>query len=81
MFASVTRLQTLGEAKLAALVDSKSLQRDTVQLMWEKDRLSLELEDMQARWTEIQHTKVHNLKQQKYCVYRTFPETGPHVKN
>ena len=50
--------QRLGESKLTAMTESKDFRVGTRMLRWEKDKLSMELEDLQAKWTDIQQTKV-----------------------
>ncbi len=51
-------IQRLGESKLSAMTESKDFRIGTRLLLWEKQRLSMEYEDLQAKWTEIQQTKV-----------------------
>ena len=50
--------QRLGESKLSAMTESKDFRIGTRLLLWEKERLTMEYEDLQAKWTEIQQTKV-----------------------
>ena len=38
--------------------ESKDFRSGTRLLLWEKDKLSMEYEDLQMKWTEIQQTKV-----------------------
>ena len=40
------------------MTESKDFRSGTRSLRWEKDNLAMELEDLQAKWTEIQQTKV-----------------------
>jgi hypothetical protein len=54
----LTIFQRLGESKLSAMTESKDFRIGTRLLLWEKQRLSMEYEDLQAKWTEIQQTKV-----------------------
>ena len=51
-------IQRLGESKLSAMKESKDFRSGTRLLLWEKDKLSMEYEDLQMKWTEIQQTKV-----------------------
>ena len=50
--------QRLGESKLSAMKESKDFRSGTRLLLWEKDKLTMEYEDLQMKWTEIQQTKV-----------------------
>ena len=38
--------------------ESKDFRSGTRLLQWEKEKLSMEYEDLQMKWTEIQQTKV-----------------------
>ena len=38
--------------------ESKDFRSGTRLLLWEKDKLTMEYEDLQMKWTEIQQTKV-----------------------
>ena len=49
--------QRLGESKLSAMTESKDFRIGTRLLLWEKEKLTMEYEDLQAKWTEIQQTK------------------------
>ena len=40
------------------MTESKDFRVGTRALQWERDRLDMELEDLQARWKEIQQIKV-----------------------
>ena len=51
----------LGESKLSAMTESKEFRSGTRLLLWEKEKLTMELEDLQTKWTEIQQTKVLSL--------------------
>ena len=42
------------------MTESKDFRAGTRLLRWEKDKLTMELKDLQAKWTEIQQTKVQN---------------------
>ena len=46
------------------MTESKEFRAGTRMLRWEKDRLSMELEDLQARWTDIQQTKLSKASRQ-----------------
>lgn len=48
----------LGESKLNAMTESKDFRAGTRSLRWEKERLAMEIEDLKAKWTEIQQTKL-----------------------
>ena len=50
--------QRLGESKLSAMTESKDFRSGTRTLLWEKDKLAMEYQDLQMKWTEIQQTKV-----------------------
>ena len=41
--------------------ESKDFRSGTRLLQWEKEKLSMEYEDLQMKWTEIQQTKVKQL--------------------
>jgi hypothetical protein len=41
------------------MIESKDFRAGTRLLRWEKDKLSLELEDLHAKWADIQQTKVN----------------------
>ena len=49
--------QRLGESKLYAMKESKDFRAGTRSLRWEKDRLAMVMEDLQAKWAAIQSTK------------------------
>jgi len=51
-------IQRLGESKLSAMKESKDFRSGTRLLQWEKEKLSMEYEDLQMKWTEIQQTKL-----------------------
>ncbi len=51
-------IERLGESKLAAMTESKDFRAGTRMLQWEKDKLLMELGDLQAKWTDIQQIKV-----------------------
>lgn len=51
-------IQRLGESKLSAMTESKDFRSGTRLLQWEKEKLTMEHEDLQTKWTEIQQTKV-----------------------
>ena len=51
-------MQRLGESKLSAMTESKDFRSGTRTLLWEKDKLAMEYQDLQMKWTEIQQTKV-----------------------
>ena len=47
------------------MTESKDFRSGTRTLLWEKDKLAMEYQDLQMKWTEIQQTKVgiqRNLK-------------------
>ena len=48
----------MGESKLSAMKESKDFRSGTRLLQWEKEKLTMEYEDLQMKWTEIQQTKV-----------------------
>ena len=48
----------MGESKLSAMTESKDFRSGTRTLLWEKDKLAMEYQDLQMKWTEIQQTKV-----------------------
>ena len=50
--------QRLGESKLSAMTESKDFRSGTRLLLWEKEKLTMEFDDLQMKWTEIQQTKV-----------------------
>jgi hypothetical protein len=52
-------LQRLGESKLNAMTESKDFRAGTRSLKWEKEKLAMETDDLKAKWTEIQQTKVN----------------------
>jgi hypothetical protein len=58
----LTILQKLGESKLAAMTEGQDFRAGTKSLLWERDRLELELRDLRAKWTDIHHTKVTDKK-------------------
>ena len=41
--------------------ESKDFRSGTRLLQWEKEKLTMEYEDLQMKWTEIQQTKVKQL--------------------
>ena len=51
------------------MTESKDFRIGTRLLLWEKERLSMEYEDLQAKWTEIQQTKVHLFN---YLIHNNF---------
>ena len=51
----------MGESKLSAMKESKDFRSGTRLLQWEKEKLTMEYEDLQMKWTEIQQTKVKQL--------------------
>merc|ERR1712203_364752 len=51
-------IQRLGESKLSAMTESKDFRSGTRTLLWEKDKLAMEYQDLQMKWTEIQQTKL-----------------------
>ena len=51
-------IQKLGDSKMSAMVESKEFRSGTRMLLWEKEKLTKEYEDLQAKWTEIQQTKL-----------------------
>ena len=40
------------------MTESKDFRSGTRTLLWEKDKLAMEYQDLQMKWTEIQQTKV-----------------------
>ena len=42
------------------MTESKDFRSGTRTLLWEKDKLAMEYQDLQMKWTEIQQTKVRN---------------------
>ena len=52
--------------------ESKDFRSGTRLLLWEKDKLSMEYEDLQMKWTEIQQTKVIFHTLQKTRVLEEF---------
>ena len=52
-------IQKLGDSKMSAMTESKDFRSGTRSLLWEEEKLTLEYEDLQAKWTEIQQTKLH----------------------
>ena len=46
---------------MSAMKESKDFRSGTRLLQWEKEKLSMEYEDLQMKWTEIQQTKVKQL--------------------
>ena len=51
-------IERYGESKLTSMNESKEFRAGTRMLKWEKDRLTMELEDLQNKWTDIQQTKL-----------------------
>ncbi len=49
------------------MTEGKDFRAGTRMLQWEKDKLSMELGDLQAKWTDIQQTKACRLT--KYITY------------
>ena len=65
-------IQKLGDSKLSAMTESKDFRSGTRSLLWEEEKLTLEYEDLQAKWTEIQQTKLpkesrHALQDEGYA--------------
>ena len=65
-------IQKLGDSKLSAMTESKDFRSGTRSLLWEEEKLTLEYEDLQAKWTEIQQTKLpkesrHALQAEAYA--------------
>ena len=65
-------IQKLGDSKLSAMTESKDFRSGTRSLLWEEEKLTLEYEDLQAKWTEIQQTKLpkesrHALQDEAYA--------------
>lgn len=48
----------MGESKIATMIESSEFRAGTSSLEWERDKLIMELEDLNMKWNEIQHTKV-----------------------
>ncbi len=42
------------------MTESKDFRAGTRMLRWEKEKLAMEMEDLKAKWAEIQQTKVDN---------------------
>ncbi len=40
------------------MTENKDFRKATKSLSWEKDKLTLELEDVRAKWVEVQQAKV-----------------------
>ena len=43
------------------MTESKDFRSGTRTLLWEKDKLAMEYQDLQMKWTEIQQTKVQTV--------------------
>lgn len=43
---------------MSAMTESKDFRSGTLSLLWEQEKLKMEYEDLQSKWTEIQQTKV-----------------------
>jgi len=48
----------LGEAKMVAMQESKEYRKGSLHLRWEHQRLSMQKEDLEEKWREIQQTKL-----------------------
>ena len=48
----------LGEAKIQAMQESKEYRKGSLHLRWEHERLSMQKEDLEEKWREIQQTKL-----------------------
>ncbi len=50
--------QNLGESKLNAMKESKDFRAGTRMLRWEKEKLTMELQDLESTWSMMQQIKV-----------------------
>ena len=48
----------LGEAKIQAMQESKEYRKGSLHLRWEHERLTMQKEDLEEKWREIQQTKL-----------------------
>ena len=68
-------IQKLGDSKLSAMTESKDFRSGTRSLLWEEEKLTLEYEDLQAKWTEIQQTKLP--KESRHALQAEAQATRP----
>ena len=52
------KIRQLGEGKIASMIESKDFRKGIIQLEWEHQQMTMELEDLQNRMRDIQSLKV-----------------------
>ena len=55
--------QSLGETKIASMVESKDFRKSIIQLEWEYKKMMMEMEDLQNKMRDIQNLKVTRMIQ------------------